>query len=246
MDETLERLTGQPFNELYARYGGGRSRPLPTRRKSLKPASTEIKPVLLPQGFTGPLRAHHAAYLERRGFDPDFLIEEWGLESTGPTARINDAKFSNRIFIPVHWEGMMVSFQARTTSKLVKPKYRNCPAEIESYPSRRIVYRHPKTVSPYGICVEGPTDVWRVGRHAFATLGINFSQAQAIAVTRLYQKVMVVYDPEPGAQRRAKSMVEALAMHGVETWIHNLPEGRDPGDLTPGEARDLVEVLLTH
>lgn len=253
MDKVLERLTGQAFTDLYARYGGGKSQPPPLRRRKAKPVSSRLTSVALPIGFTGPLRSQHAAYLEKRGFDPDFLAQEWGLESTSPTARIKSSsstgetkeyKFSNRIFIPVMWHEAVVSFQARTTSSLVKPKYRNCPGELETYPSRAIVYRHPQCASPYGVCVEGPADVWRVGRHAFATLGINFSPDQVTCIAKLYRKVMVVYDPEPHAQKQANKMTSLLNTLGVDAWTYNLNEDRDPGDLRPDEAQKLVEQVL--
>lgn len=242
--DALERLTGTSLGVLYERYGGGSSRPAPRRRKRITPVISKLRSIALPKGFTEPLRPHHAAYLTRRGFDPTFLAEEWGIESTRPTASISGSKYGNRIFIPIRWEGRTVSFQARTCSTIVKPKYKHCPENLETYPIRQIIYRHPEASYPYGICVEGPADVWRIGRHAFGTLGIGYSKTQVACIARHYRRVMVVFDPEPVAQKRAEKIARELKDIGVEAWAFRLKTNRDPGDLYPEEARELVQELL--
>ncbi len=250
--ETLERLTGEAFGTLWRIYGGGKT--APSARK-IKPRKEE-KELVLPSGFTVPLQTHHRRYLERRRFDPDELIEEWSICSTSPTAMLRDkdmqSKFSNRIFIPMYWNDKLATFQARTLKPRASnksgmgmiPKYKACPAEMEGRSIRRILYRHPKTVSDYGICVEGATDVWRMGLHAFALLGTGFSEGQVALIAERYSKVVLLFDPEEHAQARALKMQLALRAFGVKTNIHSLPDNRDPAELSRQEVSMLVQYLL--
>jgi hypothetical protein len=251
LEETLARLVpGVGFKELYARYAGRARTQLPQQRsRRERPAKDRAsglpRPLKLPGGFAEPLREHHARYLRRRGFDPQHLEREWQLSSTRPTAQFTaEQQFGNRILIPIHWQGVMVSFQARTIAKDVKPKYKHCPAEHETRTSRTIVYRHREADSPYGICVEGPADVWRLGRHAFAALGIGYSEPQVACIARLYTDVLIAFDPEPGAQKRARKLMGALVMLGVRARIHKLEGDKDPGDLSAEEAQAIVDKLL--
>jgi len=251
--DTLERLTGQAFGTLWRKYGEGKSAPSPARK--VKPRKEE-KELVLPNGFTLPLRDHHRRYLERRHFDPDELIEEWGVCSTSPTAVLRDgdmfSNFSNRIFIPMYWNGVLATFQARTLkSKAANnsdgrkiSKYKACPSEMEGRSIRRILYRHPETVSDYGICVEGVTDVWRMGLHAFALLGTGFSEGQVALIAELYSRVVLLFDPEEYAQARALKMQLALRVFGVKVDIHSLPDKRDPAELNRQEVSMLVQGLL--
>jgi len=251
--DTLERLTGQAFGTLWRKYGEGKSAPSPARK--VKPRKEE-KELVLPNGFTLPLRDHHRRYLERRHFDPDELIEEWGVCSTSPTAVLRDgdmqSNFNNRIFIPMYWNGILATFQARTLELRATSnsdgrkvsKYKACPTEMEGRSIRRILYRHPETVSDHGIGVEGVTDVWRMGYHAFALLGIGFSEMQVALIAELYKRIILLFDPDEQAQTRARKMKTALRAFGVSVDIYSLPNGRDPAELNKREVSVLVQLLL--
>ncbi|KKL08077.1 hypothetical protein LCGC14_2579500 [marine sediment metagenome] len=246
--ETLERLTGEAFGTLWRMYGEGKSAPSPTWKGEPR---KEEKELVLPNGFTQPLRDHHRQYLERRQFDPDELIKEWGVCSTSPTAVLHGAEheshYGNRIFIPMYWNGKLATFQARalkTPKHKEHMKYKACPAEMEGRSIRRILYRHPETVSDYGFCVEGVTDVWRLGLHAFALLGTGFSEGQVALIAELYSKVILLFDPEDYAQARALKMQLALRAFGIKATIHSLPDERDPAELNRQEVSMLVQHLL--
>lgn len=252
--DTLERLTGERFNDLWGKYGEGRSTPTSGRKAKRHQKDKEL---VLPSGFTTSLRFDHRRYLERRNFDVDMLIREWGIRSTTPMAALRDgdihSNFSNRIFIPMHWNGVLATFQARTlkprSSKgpgdITIPKYKACPAHMEGRSIRRILYRHPETVSDYGICVEGVTDVWRMGHQAFALLGIGFSEVQIALIAELYKRIILLLDPDPQAQERATKMKVALQAFGVKVDMRELPDGKDPAELTRQETSFLVRALLS-
>ncbi len=246
--DTLERLTGEAFGTLWRIYGEGKTTPSTTRKAAHRKTEKEL---VLPSGFTLPLRDHHRRYLERRRFDPDELIEEWGVCSTSPTAVLrgeeHESHYGNRIFIPMYWNGKLATFQARalkTPQHKRHMKYKACPAEMEGRSIRRILYRHPKTVSDYGIGVEGVTDVWRMGLHAFALLGTGFSEGQIALIAELYSKVILLFDPEEHAQARALKMQLALRAFGVKVDIHSLPDQRDPAELNRLEVSKLGQALL--
>ena len=252
LKETLERLTGEQFGALWSKYGEGKSTPSARKVKARK----EEKELILPNGFTVPLRTHHKRYLERRHFNPEELAQEWGICSTSPTAVLRDedmqSSFCNRIFIPMYWNGKLATFQARILkarspngSGMIKiPKYKACPAEMEGRSIRRILYRHPDAISDHGICVEGVTDVWRMGLHAFGLLGIGFSEMQVALIAELYKKVILLFDPDVQAQVRALKMKTALRAFGVKADIHTLPDERDPAELNRREVSMLVQHLL--
>ena len=124
------------------------------------------------------------------------------------------------------------------------PKYKACPAHMEGRSIRRILYRHPASVSDYGICVEGVTDVWRIGPQSFALLGIGFSEVQIALIAEIYKRIILLLDPDPQAQVRALEMKIALRAFGVQVDIYNLPDGRDPAELTRRETSFLVRALL--
>ena len=83
-----------------------------------------------------------------------------------------------------------------------------------------------------------------MGHHAFALLGIGFSEMQVALIAELYKKVILLLDPDEQAQARALEMKTALRAFGVSADIYSLPNGRDPAELNKGEVSMLVQALL--
>ena len=76
---------------------------------------------------TGELNPFHKRYLEKRKFDPDKLIKEWGILGTSPISilktRNKSINYSNRILAPIYWNGDEVTFQARDITNHHPMKY---------------------------------------------------------------------------------------------------------------------------
>ena len=95
-----------------------------------------------------------------------------------------------------------------------------------------------------GICVEGVTDVWRLGRKAFALFGIEYKRQQVQIIKKIFKKVFVIFDSgEEQAQNKANMLVSDLQMIGVEAYQVILEKG-DPGELSEEEARYIVKNLI--
>lgn len=202
----------------------------------------QIKPFKLPS-FTGPLQVGHEIYLEKRGFDPFKLEKQWGLLGTGPVSMLDHVSYKFRIVAPIMWDGQQVSFQARDYTGKADRKYMACVPEREFKSHKTILYGQQKAWGETGICVEGITDVWRLGPKAFATFGIEYTTEQVLAINDHFSRVVILFDPEPQAQSQARELASRLRACGTDTVIERLT-GTDPGGMAQDDADALVRDLL--
>lgn len=190
-----------------------------------------------------PLARSHRRYLERRGFDPDRIAEEWGVMGTGPTSYLDRIDYRFRLFVPISWDGTEVSFQARDVTGKSDKKYVACPMDRELTHHKHVVYRHPEAAGGFGIAVEGVIDAWRLGRLAFATFGIRFTTEQVNAIAGLYRRVAILYDREGEAPARARELLVRLGGVGVEATVFELEGDDDPGGMSEGDAAEAVSLM---
>jgi hypothetical protein len=189
----------------------------------------------------GPLRPSHRSYLAGRGFDPDRIAAEWGVESTGPVSRLDGIDYRHRILIPVRWGGREVSFQCRDVTGRDPQRYRACPVEREVVHHKYLLYGDERGWSGRtGIAVEGATDCWRLGKLSFAVFGIQYRVEQVREIVRRFDRVAVVFDSGRQAQHQARALAARLAGAGVHTTLIGLGEGEDPGSMGEDAARELV------
>lgn len=196
----------------------------------------------LPSNTRSMLPAHRK-YLKSRGFDPDELEKEWGLLGTGPVSLLDGINYSRRIIIPILWEGKTVSFQGRDVTNTSSSKYMACPPERELIKHKHILYGHPSVFENRDvcICVEGVTDVWRVGKSAVATFGIKYTREQ-VRILRSFSKVIVWYDQEDFAQKQARKLIKELEFSGVET--DQIRTSQDPGSTDPERIERILRKYL--
>jgi len=188
------------------------------------------------------LSEQHRQYLLKRNFDPDRLARIFGLQGTGPMSRLDGSDYRHRIFIPFYWDGKLVSFDTRDiTGKAVR--YKACPKKYELIGHKDILYGKQENWTDTGICVEGPSDVWRLGVRAFATSGIQFTQAQVRAMSKLFKRVFVVYDKDTQAQRQASKLVSELMLRKVDA-IGITIDQKDPGSMSEKESEYFVKQLI--
>ena len=235
--KALARLLGVREGELrtlLAPYGGtSRGRRAPEVRR--RPRAKALK---FPTG-TGPMNARQRRYLSKRGFDPDQMERYWGLLGTGPASVLDQVNYRHRILVPILWDGQVVSFQTRDITGRHPAKYLACPEERELLPHKHLLYGRPtEWKEDVGLCVEGVTDVWRLGGKAFATFGIKYTHKQLRLIARTWRRVIIIFDNDPAAQSQARLLAADLAFRGVDT--KNLILDTDPGDLSPEDAAALV------
>lgn len=240
---TLSALLGVSEAEARRIAYSYRQGPRPKQHKVDRKVS--IQPARLPTP-NGPLTPRHKRYLAQRGYDPDKLAAHWGLLSAGPIAILEEINYANRILIPINWGGELATFQARDATDTSKVKYLASPQRREAHPIKTILYIDEEWWSRNTTCiiVEGVTDVWRLGPAAGATFGMDFKLEQVLAIPRHMERIWIMYDAEPLAQRRAQDLVVKLRMLGKQAMIHALPNG-DPGSLPQTEADYLVKQLLS-
>ncbi len=193
----------------------------------------------------GPLLKHHKKYLESRNFDPNLLERDYNLLSTGPISRLDGFDYKNRIVIPFFWEGQEVSFDTRIPSHRAshEERYKACPKERELIPHKDILYGKQNEWKEHGICVEGPTDVWRFGKASFATSGIKYTPEQVRIIAKIFKRVAVCFDgQEAQALIQANKLVGELKFRGVDVFRVDIKG--DPGSMEQSEADYLVKHLI--
>ena len=218
--------------------------PTGTIRKKAKEPRVSIFPIKFPQPYFEHLNEAGKKYLERRGFDPEKLEKKWKLKQTGPMSFLDKIAYGNRIIIPIHWGGQLVSFQTRDITEKSDKRYLACPMRREVIHHKHIVYGKEKEWSKYPalIVVEGVIDVWKLGTCAVATFGTSFTMEQVLALTKIHDRFFIVYDNEPQAQQQARKLAVKLKALGKKVFIETVDT--DPGDMKIEDARHFVKTLL--
>jgi len=189
-----------------------------------------------------PLQKQHKAYLEGRGFDPDYLEKLWGLKGTGVYSKLDNIDYRFRIVIPFVWGGRVVSFDTRDITGKDQGRYKACPKERELISHKEIIYGKQELFKRSAICVEGPTDCWRFGSDSFAVSGIKYTNTQLRVIAQTFKRVAVCFDGEEQAQTQAAKMVAELRFRKVDAFTVDI-EG-DPGAMNQSEADYLVKQLI--
>lgn len=223
--EALALITGQDEGELFRLL-----RPL-----SDLPLLKRIKPkgrLQLPKH--GPLLPPHLRYLSGRGFIPDDLSTLWSIKGIGAQSRL-----SWRILIPILYQGEIVSWTTRSIGGN-SARYINAKPEQEKIPAKDILYGL-DFCSHVIIVVEGPTDVWRIGPGAAATMGTAYSEPQLDIISRFPVRY-ICFDREGPAQRRAARIISNIRSFPGETYNIVL-DSKDPGEAGRKEVRALRALL---
>jgi hypothetical protein len=192
----------------------------------------------------GPLLDNHKRYLQSRNFDPDLLIDIWQLKGSGPVSNLDNIDYKNRIIIPFLWDNQVVSFDSRSISFSAtdQVRYKACPKDRELIPHKEILYGKQEAWGSTGICVEGPTDVWRFGVNSFATSGIKYTSKQIRQMAKAFKRIAVAFDDDSQALVQAARLVSELKFRGVDAFKVDIKG--DPGSMEQSEANYLVKQLI--
>ena len=232
----LLNINEQDAQEIIRNYGGMTFFPERSTR-----SKAQEKPFRFPPG-TEPLSKAHWKYLCGRNFDPHILKTQWDIRSTGPMSILDGSDYKHRIIAPITWNRKVVSFQSRAVTDRQIPKYKSCPPEREIVPYKNILYGQQAKWGKTGICVEGITDVWRLGPTAFATFGVQFTVQQVTFMARAFKRIIVLYDNDPPGQAQADKLVAELHFRAVEAGKVNI-DG-DPGSMAQDDADHLVKEIM--
>lgn len=188
------------------------------------------------------LQKNHQKYLIKRNFDPNKLIMEWQIMGTGVNAMLDNIDYKHRLIIPFVWNSKVVSFGSRDITNRSKNKYMSCPSDRELIPHKAILYGKQNKWGDTGICVEGPTDVWKMGINSFSVSGINYTFQQLRIMSTLFKRIFVIFDNDPQAIKQANKLVADLKFRNIDAIRIDIKE--DPGSLSQDNANHLIKQLM--
>lgn len=222
----LSEASGQPYSRVRELLGG-LDRGLPYEKR---PRGK----LVIPKGV-GDLLPIHKRYLKDRGFDTDELVKLWGVQGIGLTLHL-----AWRIFIPITFRGKVVSWTTRSIAPNAEVRYVTARPEEESINHKDILFGEDFCTHAV-VVVEGCFDAMKIGPGSVAVMGVNYSKAQVLRLSRFPIR-SVVFDAEPNAQRRARKLCDELSAYGGTTRLVQL-ESKDPGYCTKKELKTLRQLV---
>ncbi len=186
---------------------------------------------------------YYRAYLLRRRYDPDFVIQKYKLLA-GP----NFGDWAWRIVAPCIINKHVVNFTAIDTTGKKSDKYKNCPNNLAIIPTKNCLYNL-DNVNRRAMVVEGILDAWRIGDGAVATFGTQFSIQQVKLLKSLkLNAIFIMFDSaqkDPNAPQQAQRLCNELTYRNATPHVEvlNLTTG-DPDDLTDEAAQNIRNEFL--
>ena len=243
INDTLTKLLNLPYKDIQAvlrQYGGA------IIQRTTPKVKVQIHAFKLPSPLMDDFGIAHTRYLEKRGFDPDKIVEEWNLSAAGIYCKLGTLDFKHRIIIPIYWNGKLVNFQGRDITNKSEYKYLACPEDRELLNIKETLYGHQDKWNDFGIGVEGVTDVWRLGKFGVGLYGVKYKAKQVRAIAKQFKRFFILFDPDKAGQSKGRKLQDELRFRGVEAYNIALPDSRDPAELSEGEAKDLIKDLRTY
>lgn len=234
----------QTARDLIAKYShGGRNTSSTTKK-----VASGITSITIPGTK---ISEPHIKYLEGRGFDPEELEFYHNIKGTTDVGTWNGIDFRYRVIIPVFdVDGNLCTFQGRDYTGRQELRYKCCPVNMAVTHHKHLLYgaelaRNRDRI----VVVEGVFDQWRMGPGSVATFGTSLTREQVNLLTN-WKEVILLFDPEPEAQAHAREYANDIASCGISVEVCAAEFGldkngnpRDPGDLTPDEARGIMAEL---
>lgn len=156
----------------------------------------------LPEHIENELPLAAKQYLLKRRYDPDIIIQKYGLKWGN---RLSDFNF--RIIVPVFYLYKMVGFVGRAISDGVSPKYKNA----KDMNTKQHLYNIDRAGDSIAV-VEGIFDAWRIGDGAVATFGIEWTSDQvSLLIKKKIKHAIIIFDGERNAQKKARALGSVLS-----------------------------------
>lgn len=238
LNRTLSLLLGIPRTELPAVLSQyeGRSGVL----QELNKKTAKAKHLELPNtGFTSAERK----YLISRNFSPRFLHEKYRVVGGGVAG---DWKY--RIIIPLYYKGVLVSWTGRSilgkqTLKDKKiPRYKNLSIEKSIINPKECLFNIDHAYKKTVVLTEGAFDVMNMGDNFICSFGTELTQAQVKIIAERFEKVFIMFDNEPEAQKKARKFGMQIASMGVEVEVvdaYSEFNKNDGGELSSEEVKKI-------
>lgn len=229
------------YGELFADVGDGTQDVLiPSNRPATpEPVKFEWPGEMVP---LHQLHDYHPAcrYLCERGFDPEMLSRQLGV-SYCTQGKWANSLAAGRIVVPITMNGKLQGWQARyigNPPNQFVPKYCTMPGMKVKDVLYNLDYARNY---PHVVLVEGVTDVWKVGPASVALFGKTLSATQELLITSIWNQGTVYVMLDSDAADDARKIVEKLRGRVGKCVLVELPDDRDPGDLSQQELRQRIE-----
>lgn len=232
LGKTLMEITDESYPKLKSLIG--------ELERSYVPDIKVYGKVKIPAGV-GDLHRAHRDYLRKRGFDPDEIMDVWSIQGIGIAGRL-----AWRLFIPITFQRKIVSWTTRSiafnASERGQGRYISARAEESAMSIKTLLYGEDNVNYAIAVC-EGPTDAWALGIGAVATLGVGYTEAQLIRISK-YPERYIVFDSEPDAQKRAHKLCSDLSVFPGSTHNIILETGKDPASASKKEIQEIRRLLV--
>ncbi len=191
--------------------------------------------LIIPDGVVD-LKRIHKKYLRKRNFDVKYIQKIWGIKGIGIHATL-----SWRLFIPIHYQGKIVSWTTRSVWDENIKRYMTAKKEEEEISAKSLLYGEDYCKEAIIVC-EGPLDVWRIGKGAVSTMGTAYSQAQVEKIIK-YKKRIICFDNDKAGQTAAKRLCSDISTFPGETYNIVL-DGKDAAESSDKVIWKLRKFLL--
>jgi DNA primase len=227
----LEELEGQLFDQAFEDAGGSL---LYLTRKYKEESFDKAFPLLS-------VSEEGMAYMGLRGIEDETIKAfdlRWGLVG----------KYKDRVIIPIRDDqGRLISYTGRSINPDVQPKTRK-PKGNKALYTLFGLYQLWKSscrlewLSPL-ILVEGEIDAMylqQLGIPAVATMGTSsLTNPQVELIIEHGKRVFLLFDGDDAGKKATFSAKGKLSQY-LPVYEVELPKGKDPNDLTPGEVYEVI------
>lgn len=183
-------------------------------------------------------------FLTKKNYSEEFLRKSGFFSSRYPKISL----FSGRLMFPLFTvNGHPVAFSGRLLAG-DGPKYINSPDSL-IFHKKHLLFGLGITLDfikaeKHCILCEGNLDVlalYQVGvKNCVAPLGTAFTPEQAKLIKRYASRVTIAFDGDQAGRTAAVKSASVCENAGLEVFIAELPEGKDPADLIQEENREIL------
>lgn len=189
---------------------------------------SSVSRVELPSYAKIGLSEYHKRYLEKRGFDPDYLADKYNLHHVGPVG-----DFSNRIIVPILRNSRLVTFTSVDIADETLMRYKHLSDELSIIHVKHLLY-NAETSDGHNIGVlEGLFDCWRMGDGFVPTWGVKFTAEQKRLLSK-FPNIKIIGDGDKDGWKFNTALGNELAAFSTVKYF-KLQSGIDPDKLTEEE-----------
>lgn len=182
-------------------------------------------------------------YLKNRDFDPKYLHKKYHVVGGGI-----DGDWKFRIIIPVYYQGQLLSWTGRSIlskdklKQLDIPRYKNLSIEKSVKNIKELFFNIDNCKSDAVVLTEGAFDVLRFDGNAICSMGTELTESQVNLLASRFNKIFILFDNEPEAQKKARKFGLQLSSIGIDIEVVNAYEDFGKNDM--GEcSREEIEII---